>query len=137
MMPKITKFQAIITSLIGGGFVFAMESLRTSANCPQLGDYEYENLCGLAGLASFIFFPIFFFSIIFFLINKLETFQSWVKFTTYFFAVNLSIIIITPWYWGDGFMNIQKGTVTISLAVLYFLISLILIAYKSYKLRGK
>ena len=61
----------------------------------------------------------------------------WKKFTLIYLFIYLFIVIITPWYIGDGFMNIQKGTVAIMLSALYFILSLILVLYKSWKLRGK
>lgn len=135
-MSKITKYQAAGVSLVGVGFMFLMESIRMSASCIQIGEYEYENICRLSALASLIFVPILFFALVSFMLEKQEIFASWIKFTAYFFIVNLLLVIVTPWYWGDGFMNIQKETNTIGLAVLYAVISLVLISYKSYKLKG-
>ena len=64
-------------------------------------------------------------------------FNSWKKFTLVYFLIYLFFIILVPWNWGDVFLPVYKGTVALSLSVLYFLISLILIIFKSIQLRNK
>ena len=77
--------------------------------------------------------PVFVFSIITFLVKR-DTFQSWTKLTNYLFSISIVIILLTPTSThGLDFFPIVKETVTIFLAILYSIISLILIIFKSLK----
>lgn len=137
MMSKITKLKPIIFSFLGVVLMFFMESIHSSSKCIVIGDYQYENICRLFGLLAFISIPILFFATISLFVKNEAVYNMWRKYTLLFLVGYLLLVIITPWYWGDGFMSIQKDVVAFSLSGLYTLISLILIAYKSYKLRGK
>lgn len=68
---------------------------------------------------------------------KQGVFNSWKKFSSIYVLVYLFFIILVPWNWGDVFLPIYKGTVALALSVFYFLISLILIIFKSIQLRNK
>lgn len=77
--------------------------------------------------------PILFFSTIT-LVTKRSVFSIWVKMTNYFFISSVVIILLTPTSThGLDFLPVVKETVTIALAGLYSVISLILILYKSLK----
>ncbi len=73
-----------------------------------------------------------FFSIIT-LKTKEELFWKWRKFTFIYLCIYLFIATIFPWYIGDEFLNIQKAHVSIFMVMIYSIISLILIFYKSLK----
>jgi len=66
---------------------------------------------------------------------KLEerVFWVWKKFTIIYLFIYLFIVVIFPWYIGDEFFNIQKAHVSIFLTIIYLIISLFLIIYKSLK----
>ncbi len=68
---------------------------------------------------------------------KQDIFNSWKRFTSVYFLIYLFFIILVPWNWGDAYLPIYKGTVALGLTVLYSLISLILIIFKSIQLRGQ
>ncbi len=76
--------------------------------------------------------PILLFSIINLTLPE-TIFIAWRKFTTKFSIVYILIILITPWYVGDEFFNIGKSVLAISLSVIYSIISIFLIIYKSIK----
>ncbi|MDP2693239.1 MAG: hypothetical protein Q8O88_06445 [bacterium] len=77
--------------------------------------------------------PILVFSIVTFATKK-DTFISWKKITNYFFIISVIIVLITPTSThGLDFVPLVKETVTIVLASLYSIVSLILIFYKSLK----
>lgn len=67
---------------------------------------------------------------------KSEIQASWKKFTSIYLLSYLTAIVLAP-NSGADFIKLEKGTVAILLTFLFLLISLILIAYKSYKLRGR
>jgi len=62
-----------------------------------------------------------------------DTFFLWRKFTLTYLLIYLFVIIITPWYFGDEFLHIGKGAIALILSCIYFVVSLILIIYKSFK----
>ncbi len=77
--------------------------------------------------------PVFISSLITLFLNE-RVFQSWKKFTNYFLVLSVIVILITPTSThGMDFFPIIKETVTIALATVYSVISLILIVYKSLK----
>jgi|GEM_PF-2153114 len=86
---------------------------------------------------TYIFIPVFFFSLITFF-TKPEVSRPWIVFS--FFMVPLSLILISflPTYThGLDFVPLTKGTAIFGLTVLYSLISLILIIFKSIQLRNQ
>jgi hypothetical protein len=82
-----------------------------------------------------IFVPIFIFSIVTYKLKE-KTFISWRNFTVGYLFIYLFLIVANPWMHAD-YSPFEKNTVFMTLVPLYFLISLILIIYKSIKLRGK
>ena len=75
--------------------------------------------------------PVLIFSIITFMMKK-NTFLIWAKMTNYVFIISLVIVLLTPTSThGLDFVPIIKETVSIGLAILYSIISLLLIFYKS------
>ena len=77
--------------------------------------------------------PILVFSVITFTLKK-SIFLSWARTTNYLFCIFIVIILFTPTSThGLDFFPIVKETVTIVLAILYSVISLVLIIYKSFK----
>jgi len=64
-------------------------------------------------------------------------FNSWKRLTSIYFLIYLFFIILVPWNWGDAYLPIYKGTVALGLTILYSLISLILIIFKSIQLRNQ
>jgi hypothetical protein len=77
------------------------------------------------------------FSCILFLVKREKAFASWKRFTSVYFLIYLFFVILVPWNWGDAYLPIYKGTVALGLTILYSLISLILIIFKSIQLRNQ
>ena len=131
----MTKKQIIILSLSGFGILvfFLTEFLtnQSSVLCRFIGEYNYQTTCRLVGNVTIIAFPLLISSIfLLFFINE-TILDDWTKFT----FIYLFIAVITPWYSGDGFLNIQKEIITLILSGLYFILSILLILYKSWRLR--
>ncbi len=105
--------------------------------CSQIGEYTYQSTCRLVEAITLITFPIFVLSLLLLFLKKEEVSETWRKFTTVFFGAYALVVIFTPWYLGDGFMNIQKESVAILGSIFYGAISLILIIKKSIQLRGE
>ncbi len=67
---------------------------------------------------------------------KNEASNVWRSFTLMYLVGYFVAIAAAPSS-GADYIKIEKGTVAIGMVVLYVAISLVLIAYKSYKLKGK
>ena len=80
-----------------------------------------------------LFIPVFLFSLITFKLKE-STFSLWRNFSVWAIPISLIIISFLPTRThGLDFLPITKGTVIFSLTVLYSVISLLLIIYKSSK----
>ena len=64
---------------------------------------------------------------------KQKVFYSWRKTLFIYSLIYLFIIIVTPWYAGDGFFHIQKDLIALFVSVCYFIFSLFFIFYQSLK----
>lgn len=84
----------------------------------------------------FLFFPLFLFSLITYKMKE-AVYLTWYNFVKWWIPLSLLAIIISPRYSHDWMFPIDKGRVAFSTTVIFALVSLILIGYKSYKLRGK
>jgi hypothetical protein len=82
---------------------------------------------------SVVFTPLFFFSLATYRMKE-GIFLSWKKFTLIYLFIYLFIVLVSPWIGGD-YLTFEKELVSKFLTEIYFLISLILIVYKSIKLR--
>ncbi len=91
----------------------------------------------LRKLSEFTFwmsFSVFVISVISVFIKE-NAYLAWKKFTNYYLAFAVLVILITPTSThGMDFFPIVKETVTVALSILYAGISLPLIVYKSFKM---
>ena len=91
-------------------------------------------------------YPLGIFSIALFFLSLIlrftreQVFRSWLKFARIFLPIAIALIVLTPSGSGGfsaGFGGPDRETVTEELAALFSLISLVLIVYKSIKLRSR
>jgi len=84
--------------------------------------------------------PLFFFSIIIFIfsliLRKLPeyVFRSWWRFTKYYFIPTVILIVIFP-VTADSMIGPDREIMTWAMAILFLIISVILILYKSFRKR--
>ena len=83
----------------------------------------------------FVFFPLFFFSIVVCFMRD-EIYIYLKKFTLLYFFIYFLIILFSSWK-QDSYLAVDKMAMAFYLTIIYTTISLILITYKSIKLRGK
>ena len=122
----------------GIGSLVAVVALYLAYHTPlSTCDYEMSLRCfsTLVCLMFGIFIPIFISSLIVYRMKE-ETFLSWKKFTIIYVFIYLFLIIVNPWMHAD-YSIFEKNTIFMAIVPLYFLLSFILIIYKSIKLRGK
>lgn len=68
---------------------------------------------------------------------KEETFYAWVRFAKWWIPLSVLVTLVSPVETGGWISLPIKGLIALTSSVLLVVVSLILIAYKSYKLRGK
>jgi hypothetical protein len=122
----------------GGGMLVALVTLyffsggTPTSSCQYV--FDFYCLKKLIALSFAIFIPIFFLSAFIFRMNE-EIFLLWKKFTINYIYIYIIIILINPWQPAD-FSPFEKKTAFMVLVPLYALISIILIAVKSWKLKS-
>jgi len=119
---------SVISLLLGAFFM-----QPAIVNC----DYSRTVNCDaiLVALLLSLFIPIFVFDSAMFLLKE-EIFLSWKKLTIFWGCIYAVLVICNPWLHAD-FSPFSKTSVAFFSFVFYILISLILITYKSIKLRVK
>ena len=125
---KKLVFVGFISSFV---FLFLIPREILSKICPTnnsicIDSFNYLLLVLMFGVMLFLF------SIISFFVKDI-VFDSWKKITFIYLFIYLFIIIVTPWYAGDGFFHIQKDLIAAGFLIFYFIFSLIFIIYKSLK----
>ncbi|MFA5831093.1 MAG: hypothetical protein WC878_04670 [Candidatus Paceibacterota bacterium] len=89
----------------------------------------------LLGAILFIFIPIFLFSLITYKMRD-EVFRSWIHFSCWWIPLSTIVSLITPES-SSSLFSLDGKKIAVASSFLFALISLILIIYKSVKLRGK
>jgi len=128
-MAWFTKKHTLISSLIMV-FVYIVSYFNRTLNLPGF----YKDFCCIDDrkLNLFlIFLPIFIFSLILFGSSELK-FEKWKKFTFIYLLAYLLAYLLSPTQ-GEGFIWFQRETISFFGSILYLVISLILIFYKSLK----
>lgn len=131
------RFKKLIfwTSLLFSLIILVIDYLGTYKVC---GDNGYgtcvDNLANII-ILSLIIFPVFLVSAITYFLKD-RVFLAWLKFSSIWIPLQVILSLLTPRYGGAGIISIDRGAVSFVLSALYLIISLVLIAYKSWKLRG-
>lgn len=116
---------SIFGSLVFGATLFYIENFYLK------GNYSCGKYCDIFWIYSLIFVPILIFSAITYKM-KSKIFDSWIKFTFWFFVFSFLVLLLVP-FKCDVYFRICKESLTWFSTILYSIISLILIIYKSLK----
>ena len=97
---------------------------------------EYKYICSRLHDDSFmaiflVFLPFFLFSLITYKMKD-NIFQTWFKFARIWVPLTILLVILSPEY-GNSLLPVEKGTVSFFMSALFLIISLIIIAYKSFQ----
>lgn len=129
---KLTKRRILLISLVCT-LIFPLAFFRDFERwvCQKsdicFGIYNYFYI-------SVIFFVSVFVPVLITFLLKQSTFESWRKFTfTYYFIIYLLVALFLPWDSIDNFFPIEKDIVALFLAILYNVVSVFFIIYKSLK----
>lgn len=135
-MGKISQFFTKKKVLVFGFLLFLINMVaKFSVDlgiCPYYASECFDK-SDLIISYTYIFIPFFVFSLITFKLKE-STFSAWRNFS--FFAIILSLVLISflpTRTHGLDFVPVTKGTVIFGLTILYSIVSLILVAYKSSK----
>jgi uncharacterized membrane protein len=125
LSKKRMLFGSLLLSILG----IILGSMSDSGNCGQ------SDSCLLVAYPLLAFVPVFVFSLIAYF-QKEEVFTSWRKLTNRWLVVTVILVAVSPAVHAD-MIGFEKKSTLFILVSIYVTISLVLIAYKSYKLRGK
>ncbi len=135
ILEWFTKGRVFFLSLISSGGFFILfsiprKTLLISYDNPCFECFniaQYSTLILMAGVAVLV-------PSLFFLFNKKEeVFKFWKKTLFIYLSIYLLNIIFMPWYFGDEFLHLEKDLVAIGISMIYFVFSIVLIIYKSFK----
>ncbi len=131
-MEWFTKKRMLLISFLSTILFFVLYSNKLYFLCQASGVFSCGEILKFLKLFFLIAPFIFIFCVItYYLDNKV--FFSLRKFTNFYLIIFFFLLLITPWYTGDEFLNLQKAHVSFLGSILYSVISLILILYKSFK----
>jgi|GEM_PF-4054363 len=125
------KIYKIIAFIIGIATVLFSQFILCAPDETMVCRGDFEWLSSPVGLMGVITTLVIF--ILFFL--KDEIFTVWLKFFGGFLVLYFILVALAPAYTSDWIFPLTKETVSIIWSVVFLLISVILILYKSFKLR--
>ena len=130
----LTKQNVLIVTLIGAALlVFSVYSEEVGL-C-KANDYSCSKYFDHIAHVFLIFLPSFFFSLVTYKMRA-GVFGAWRNFAVVWLPISILLVAISPGTSAD-FQIIDKEFVAIVLSLLFTLISLILITYKSFAIRKK
>lgn len=124
ILEWFTKSRILVISLVSSVLIFLFLDLANKAR-----SFEQEHLYEGTALIFGIFIPIFLITLISYFLKE-KVFTAWRKFTFIYLSIYLLVILVTPSYC-DAYLPICKQMSFMFLVPIYFVISLILIIYKS------
>lgn len=128
-MNWITKKRIIFLSLLSVS-IYIISYYNKILDLP----YFYRDLCCVDDRifnAFLIFVPFFVFTCIFVYTNE-SLFYLWKKFTTIYLTLYFVLYFLVP-IQGDGLIWFQRETISMFGSIVYSVVSLLIIIYKSFK----
>jgi hypothetical protein len=110
---------------------------QTSGLC----DYDgwcgnFWNIINLLGMFLLLFPPILIFSLITWRFDE-KIFDSWIHFSSWWIPLSIFFVLIAPDNQGDWMFPHDKERISLLMAALFVIISVLVITYQTYKLRAK
>ncbi len=138
MNNLLTKKNILIVSVLGLISVVGLLFLTTilSSECAYWDGWSKVRPCIDIALTLTPLVALLPLSLIFFFIKE-EIFHTWVRFAKWWILLSMFVILVSPEETGGWISLPIKGSIALVSFALLVVVSLILIAYKSYKLRGK
>lgn len=136
MSYKKKSYWILLGSIVGFIIAVVLTSPSSLGLCPAGDRFCFDPYDEIIGQPLGIFSVCLFFLSLILLIMHEQVFRVWLKFAVIFLPVAIILIAITPSTSGS-IDPIEREPVTLFLAVVFFVTSLIIIAIKSFRLRGK
>ncbi len=140
---KLTKGKVLSISILISIVLLIADNLGNTKLCTTIGYldgniYPCMDVLYLIELMFLSFLPITIFSLITYPLRE-ETFRSWLRFAKWWVPMSMLLVLITPDGQSGGYMPslIDKQVVAFLTSAVFIIISLIIVLYKSIKLRGK
>lgn len=140
-MEKIfTKKNILIVSGVGVLVLLIWNYIGNYRICDIVSGNGSAGECPffLTGIAMIFFpiFPLFFFSLLTYKMRQ-ESYETWFRFARWWIPLSMILVLLAPEYSNDWMFPITKGSVAFITSILFTPISLILITWKWFTLRGK
>ncbi len=138
MNKFLTKKNIAISSTLGAIMLLMWDHVGNVYWCTWGGVLHYDCLDTLSSI-EIIFVPILSLPLLSLITYKMkeEVFNAWIKFTIWFVPLSMIAILLTPVDDGGSWSIPLKGPVALLTTGLFFTISLIIICWKHFSLRGK
>jgi hypothetical protein len=94
--------------------------------------YKYDTV---AMLLLVFLIPIFFISVVLLFLRE-QVFNAWSKFSIIFLPIAIILVAITPKINGT-LIGFDKESASLALATIFLIVSVFILAFKSFQLRGK
>ncbi len=134
MKNWMTKKNIFIVSGIATALLLLWDYIGNYQLCGKVWGDCITTLANIEILFSPII-PIFFFSLLTYKLQE-EVFRAWLIFVYWFTPPWVLLVALVPSS-GGGLVPIDKGRITFGMNIIFVLISLVLIAYKSFALRKR
>lgn len=128
-MNMFSKKNILVSSLLLSVLGVVLGRMSDNGSCGQL------EACLLLAYPLLVFIPVFIFSLATFYLKE-DVFTSWRKMTSWWVITAVILVAISPTDHAD-MIGFEKKSALFLLACLYIAISLILITWKWFTLRGK
>lgn len=141
MLNSLTKKKILIMGAALSASTLIINFIQKYFGMSFGSDCQFENpplidcVSAMLGFYFLISIPIFLFSLITLKLKE-EVFLAWRKFSFIYVFVYVFIISIAPWGY-DAYISVAKEIMAMIFGGIYILLSLAIIAYKSYLLREK
>lgn len=136
----ISKKNVLVISTIGSLIFFVWDYIGNSSLCNFLFAEGRLGSCPftLASLEVLLipFIPLLILSLITFKMRE-EVYHAWFRFARWWVPLSIVLIFISPEYSADQMFRIEKGSVALLTSVIFIIVSVILIVWKYFAMRGK
>ena len=129
---QITNRNVLTVSLVVSSLLLVVNYVGTYALCGGNAGTCVDVLYNLVLLFEF-FLPLFLLSLITYKLRD-EIFRAWLIFAKWWVPLTIILVLLAPTT-GYSLVPIDKGRVSLFMNALFLILSLLLIAYKSYQLR--
>lgn len=132
----MTKKKILVISLIGLVLGVIIDPYMLGFCVTDKSLCIFDSLANVLGKPLIIIFlPIFIVSVAMFCFKE-QIFNSWIRLVYFWFPITALLIILTPEY-DNSLLNIQRDSITLLMAGLFLVGTVIIVVYEFFKLSKK